>query len=138
MPHLRIDCAGPIEPAARRRLLVETAQLFAELIDSELARIRTIVHELPADSFAVGGVPCDESGVRAPYITLDLLTGRPDEQHRALCERIPRLVSEILECPIEGIRLRINEVSPGCWSIGGVQASEMRRAEIEARAAEPG
>ena len=134
MPYLRIDVAGPIDAEVKRRLLHDTAQLFADLIDSQLERIRTIVHEVPADSFAVGGVPISESGVQAPYITLDLFEGRPDDQHRALCEQIPRLVAELLDCPLDGVRLRINEVFPAGWSIGGVQASEKRRREIEARA----
>ena len=136
MPYLRIDLVGPIDPDIRRRLLVESAQLFADLIDSDIARVRTLVNEFPADSFAVGGVPCSESGEQAPYITLDLFEGRPDEQHRALCEQIPRLVADIVGCPLQGIRLRINEVFPGGWSIGGEQASRKRRAEIDARAAQ--
>ena len=134
MPYLRIDLAGPIDGEVKRRLLHETAQLFADLIESELPRIRTIVHEIPADSYAVGGVPVSESGVQAPYITLDLFEGRPASQHQALCEQIPRLVADLLDCPLEGVRLRINEVFPAGWSIGGVQASEKRRREIEARA----
>jgi 4-oxalocrotonate tautomerase family enzyme len=133
MPYLRIDLVGPLDPDVKRRLLAESAQLFADLIESDVARVRTLVHELPADAFAVGGVPCDESGVQAPYITLDLFEGRPDSQHRALCEAVPRMVAEILDCPLDGIRLRINEVFPAGWSIGGVQASEKRRREIEAR-----
>lgn len=135
MPYLRIDLAGPIDADVKRRLLVESAQLFADLIESDISRVRTLVHELPADSFAVGGVPCSESGEQAPYITLDLFEGRPDSQHRALCEQIPRLVADILGCRLGGIRLRVNEVFPAGWSIGGVQASEKRRREIEARAA---
>jgi phenylpyruvate tautomerase PptA (4-oxalocrotonate tautomerase family) len=134
MPYLRIDLVGPIDADTRRRLLVETAQLFADLIESDIARVRTVVHEIPADAFAVGGVPCSESGVQAPYITLDLFEGRPDAQHRALCEQIPRSVAGILGCPLEGVRLRVNEVFPGGWSIGGVQASLKRQAEIDARA----
>ncbi len=133
MPYLRIDLVGPLDAEVRRRLLAESARLFADLIESDIARVRTIVHELPAGSFAVGGVPSEESGVQAPYITLDLFEGRPDSQHRALCEQVPRLVAEILGCPLDGIRLRINEVFPAGWSIGGVQASEKRRREIEAR-----
>lgn len=135
MPFLRIDLAAPVDPAVKRRLLVETAELFAEIIESDVARVRTQVHELPGDDFAVGGVPISESGVQAPFITLDLFRGRPDTQHRALCERIPPLVAEIVGCPIERTRLRINEVFPEGWAIGGVQASELRRAEIAARAA---
>lgn len=136
MPFLRIDLAAPIDPEMKRRLLVETAQLFADIIESDIDRVRTQVHELPGDDFAVGGVPISESGVQAPFVTLDLFRGRPASEHRSLCERIPALVAEIVGCPIERTRLRINEVFPEGWAIGGVQASELRRAEIEARAAD--
>ena len=133
MPYLRIDLVGPIDPAAKRALLADSAQLFADIIGSDIARVRTIVHEIPADSFAVGGVALSESGgatqvgAQAPYITLDLFEGRPPDQHRALCEQIPRRVADILGCPIEEVRLRINEVFAEGWSIGGVQASERQR-----------
>ena len=132
MPYLRIDVAGPIEPDAKRALLHDTGQLFADIIGSDIARVRTIVHEIPADSFAVGGVPLSETGGQAPYITLDLFAGRPAEEHRALCEQIPRRVAEILGCPLAEVRLRISEVFAEGWSIGGVQASErQRRADAE-------
>lgn len=137
MPFLRVDLAAPVDPDVKRRLLVETAGLFAEIIESDIDRVRTQVHELPGDDFAVGGVPISESGVQAPFITLDLFRGRPAAQHRALCERIPPLVADIVGCPVDRTRLRINEVFPEGWAVGGVQASELRRAEIERRAAEP-
>jgi 4-oxalocrotonate tautomerase family enzyme len=128
MSYLRIDLAGPLDAQVRRRLLHDTAQLFADLIGSDVSRTRTAVHEFPPESFAVGGIPVAESGEQAPYITLDLFEGRPAEQHKALCEQIPRLVADILDCPVDGIRLRVNEVFADGWSIGGVQASEKQRA----------
>lgn len=127
MPYLRIDVAGPIAPEAKRALLHDTAQLFADIIDSDISRVRTIVHEIPADSFAVGGIALADTGGQAPYITLDLFEGRPAEQHQALCEEIPRRVAEILDCPLAEVRLRINEVFADGWSIGGVQASRRRK-----------
>lgn len=136
MPFLRVDLAAPVDPDVKRRLLVETAQLFADIIESDIGRVRTQVHELPGDDFAVGGVPISASGVQAPFITVDLFRGRPSSQHRALCERIPALVAEIVGCPIERTRLRINEVFPEGWAIGGVQASELRKPEIAQRAAQ--
>ncbi len=131
MPFLRVDLAGPVEPELKRALLVGTAELFAEITGSPLERIRTQVHELPADSFALGGIPIGDSGMQAPFITLDLFRGRPSEQHRELVERIPALVADLVGCPIELTRLRINEVDPERWGIGGVQASELRRREID-------
>lgn len=136
MPYLRIDCVGPLEPEVKRQLLVDTGHLFAELIGSDVSRVRVLVHEFSPDSFAVGGVPVAETGIQAPYVTLDLFEGRPDSEHAALCEQIPRLVADILQCPLDGIRLRVNEVFPGGWSIGGMQASEKQRRAAANRAAD--
>ena len=133
MPFLRVDLAAPVAPQLKAALLRQTAELFAEITQSPVDRIRTQVHELPADSFAVGGVPVAESGVQAPFITLDLLDGRPIEQHAALVVRMSALVAELVGVPLERVRLRINEVKTTGWGIGGVQASEMRRVEIESR-----
>jgi phenylpyruvate tautomerase PptA (4-oxalocrotonate tautomerase family) len=127
MPFLRIDLAGPVPPDTTRRLLAETAELFAEIIGSDVGRVRTQVNELPATHYAVGGVPIAESGAQSPFITLDLFRGQTAAEHQALCERLPRLVAEIVDCPLERTRLRINEVFPAGWSIGGTQASELRR-----------
>ena len=134
MPFLRVDLAAPVAPETKRELLRRTAELFAEIIESPIDRIRTQVHELPGGSFAVGGIPIAESHAQAPFITLDLFRGRPLEQHTALIERMSKLVAEIVGAPIERVRLRINEVSPGCWGIGGVPADQIRRGEIDARA----
>ena len=110
-----------------------TAELFAEITESPIDRIRTQVHELPADSFAVGGVPIAESGVQAPFVTLDLLEGRPLEQHTALIERMSRLVADLVGIPLDRVRLRIDVVPATSWGIAGIPASELRKAEIDAR-----
>lgn len=133
MPFLRVDLAAPVAPALKAALLRRTAELFAEITESPVDRIRTQVHELPADSFAVGGIPIADSGVQAPFVTLDLLEGRPLEQHAALVARMSALVAELVGVPLDRVRLRINEVKTTDWGIGGVQASELRRAEIESR-----
>lgn len=137
MPFLRVDLAAPVAPALKATLLRETAELFAEITESPVDRVRTQVHELPADSFAVGGVSIAESGTQAPFITLDLFEGRPIEQHAALIERMSALVAALVGVPLERVRLRINEVAPTGWGIGGVPASELRQAEIERRRAAP-
>ena len=133
MPFLRVDLAAPVAPELKAALLTKTAQLFAEITESPVERIRTQVHELPADAFAVGGVPIAESGMQAPFVTLDLLEGRPPEQHAALVARMSALVAEMVGVPLERVRLRINEVKTTGWGIGGVQASELRSSEIESR-----
>jgi 4-oxalocrotonate tautomerase len=133
MPFLRVDLASPVPPELKATMLRRTAELFAEITESPVDRIRTQIHELPPDSFAVGGVSIADSGEQAPFVTLDLLEGRPLEQHAALVTRMSALVAELVGVPIERVRLRINEVKTTAWGIGGVQASEMRRVEIESR-----
>jgi len=133
VPFLRVDLAAPVAPELKAALLRRTAELFAEITESPVDRIRTQVHALPADSFAVGGIAIAESGVQAPFVTLDLLEGRPLEQHAALVARMSALVAELVGVPLDRVRLRINEVKTTDWGIGGVQASELRRAEIESR-----
>jgi 4-oxalocrotonate tautomerase family enzyme len=133
VPFLRVDLAAPVAPDLKAALLRRTAELFAEITESPVDRIRTQVHELQADSFAVGGLAIADSGVQAPFITLDLLEGRPLEQHAELVDRMSALVAELVGVPIERVRLRINEVKAIDWGIGGVPASELRRAEIESR-----
>jgi 4-oxalocrotonate tautomerase len=135
MPYLRVDLAAPVSAELKADLLRCTAELFAEITESPVDRIRTQVHELPADSFAVGGTAIAESCVQAPFVTLDLLEGRPLEQHAALISRISALVAELVGVPLDRVRLRINEVKAHDWGIGGVPASDVRRAEIESRRA---
>ena len=135
MPFLRVDLAAPVDPALRRELLRRTAELFAEITESPVDRIRTQVHELPADSYAVGGVAIAESGIQAPFITLDVLAGRPAGQRMALVVRMSALVAEMVGVEPDRVRLRINEVDPLHWGIGGVPASRARLTEIEQRGA---
>ena len=135
MPFLRVDLAAPVQPELKSELLRRTAELFAEITESPIDRIRTQVHELPADSFAIGGVAIAESEVQAPFITLDLLEGRPIEQHTALIERMSALVADLVGVELERVRLRINVVPTTSWGIAGVPASELRKVEIERRRA---
>lgn len=134
MPYLRVEVTGPLDPAVRRDLLARTAELFAEITESPIERIRTEVLELSADSFAVGGVPISESGELAPFVAVEVLAGRPLAQHTALIERMSPLVAEIVGARLDRTRLRITEIQPEDWGIAGVPAAAARRDEIEARA----
>jgi 4-oxalocrotonate tautomerase len=69
-----------------------------------------------------------------PFVHIHILEGRPKEQHRELIRQVTDVVSKVLDSPKDRIRVAITEVSPDSWGIGGVPASEVRRAEIETRA----
>lgn len=137
MPFLRIDLVGPVDEALSRELLRRTADEFAAITESPIERIRTQVRELPAHSFAVGGIPIADSGVQAPFIFIDVLAGRPPEQHSRLIERISLIVADAVGAPLDRVRVRINEVPPEHWGIGGVSAADARADEIAARRRPP-
>jgi 4-oxalocrotonate tautomerase len=133
MPYLRIELTVGLPPEARRDLLQRSAEVFAEITESPLDRVRTVLVEVPTDRFAVGGVPIGDSGVQAPFVTIHVLAGRPAEQHQALIERVSAVVAETVDVPIGRVRLLVVEVPPALWGIGGVPAATRRRDEIEAR-----
>lgn len=133
MPYVRVDLALEPGPERRRRLLVELAELFAEVTESPVERVRTQVAVLGDDGFAVGAEPIDDAAGESPFVTIALLAGRPAVQHRALIEGVTALVAEVLAVPLARVRVWIHEVPPELWGIGGVPAAEQRRGEITAR-----
>ena len=132
MPYVRLDLASDPGPEVRRRLLGDLAELFAEITESPVERVRTLVAVLGPDAFAVGGSPVDGAD-EAPFVTIALLAGRPASQHTALIERTSSLLVDVLGVPVSRVRVWIHEVPPEQWGIGGVPAAVQRRAEIDAR-----
>ncbi|HWL45373.1 MAG TPA: tautomerase family protein [Ilumatobacter sp.] len=133
MPYVRVDLACDPGPDLRRRLLTDLAELFAEVTESPIERVRTQVVVLGPDAFAVGGVPIAAPADEAPFVTIALLQGRPATQHQALIERTGPCVAELLGVPLGRVRVWIHEVPPDLWGIGGASAAEQRAAEIAAR-----
>ncbi len=60
-----------------------------------------------------------------PFVSIDVLAGRPPELLERLIARVSETVSETLDTPIERVRVVIHEVPPHLWGIGGVPASQV-------------
>jgi len=69
-----------------------------------------------------------------PLVQITILKGRPTAQKHRLLREITAVVSDVLAAPKERVRVCINEVHPDCWGIAGEPASQVRAAEIKARA----
>ncbi len=59
-----------------------------------------------------------------PLIEVHLLSGRTDEQKRALLEALTRATTESLGVPLESVRVWVQEMSPREYMIGGTLAAE--------------
>ncbi|MFS0916499.1 2-hydroxymuconate tautomerase [Brevibacillus sp. 179-C 1.1 NHS] len=54
-----------------------------------------------------------------PLIQINLLEGRSPEQKENLIYDVSHTVANILEAPIETVRVMINEMAPEHWGIAG-------------------
>ncbi|MEH7107067.1 2-hydroxymuconate tautomerase [Bacillus sp. JJ1764] len=54
-----------------------------------------------------------------PFIKINILKGRTSEKKERLIREVTDLVSEILEAPIQNVRVMIQEVEPEHWGIAG-------------------
>ncbi|WHY69644.1 2-hydroxymuconate tautomerase [Neobacillus sp. SuZ13] len=54
-----------------------------------------------------------------PFIQINILKGRSPEKKERLIKEVSDLVSEVLESPVQNVRVMINEVEPEHWGIAG-------------------
>ncbi len=57
MPFVRIDILEGRPPEVIEELHSRVARLVAEIADTPLDRVRTIITEIPAENWGIGGVP---------------------------------------------------------------------------------
>lgn len=141
MPLIAIDVVEGLGPERHRALVREVSAVVAEVIESPVERLRVRVNAVPLDQWGVGGVPAAEvagagtfpDAEQAPMIAIDLLQGRPESEHVVLLARVSATVAEIVGCGVDRVRMRINEVPPALWGIGGVPAAAERADEVKRR-----
>lgn len=63
-----------------------------------------------------------------PFIQINILKGRPPEKKERLIREVTDLVADILEAPVQNVRIMIQEVEPEHWGIAG--ESVRKRSEL--------
>jgi 4-oxalocrotonate tautomerase len=61
-----------------------------------------------------------------PFIQINILEGRSPEKKERLIREVTDLVSEVLEAPVESVRVMINEMEPEHWGIAGESVKKRR------------
>lgn len=64
-----------------------------------------------------------------PFIQLTILEGRSLEQKERFINEVSGLTAEILESPIENVRVHIQETSAEHWGIAGKSVKKRRNEE---------
>ena len=54
-----------------------------------------------------------------PLIQINIVEGRSPEKKERLIREVSDLVAEVLEAPVENVRVMIQEMSPEHWGIAG-------------------
>ncbi|WP_028007364.1 tautomerase family protein [Solimonas flava] len=134
MPILTIHLAeGQYSQVQCKRLLAEASRIYAEILKSPIERVRAVIELHRPSMAAVGGIPVDESGVRAPYFHFLVLKGRPLEERQRLLQRFTDLIVEILEVDRSLVRGGCWPIEPENWAIAGIPASTVRASELAGR-----
>ncbi|MEQ9499834.1 MAG: tautomerase family protein [Deltaproteobacteria bacterium] len=128
-------------PRERLQLLLrEVSRAYADVLGSPMNRLQVWINEIDPGLYAIGGEPADAliaAGDRAaleiPLARLVLLGDRPQSHVTEVITRLTEVISTVLESSAERVRVEVVRVPPENWGIGGVPASEKRKAEIEAR-----
>lgn len=114
-------------------LMVKASELYSQVLDSPMERVRAFINFHPEWGMATAGKPVSKRGIVAPYFDFIVLEGRPLNQCHALLEGFTSLLVDILGADRNLVRGSCRPVPPQYWGIGGRPASEIRYKEIEAR-----
>lgn len=117
-------------------LLRKSCELFAEVLESPIDRVRAFAHEFRPELVCAGGQMMSAGGEEAPYFRFMLLQGRPLEHRQRLLVGFTDLLVDVLGVDRSRVRGGMWLVDPENWAIGGIPASDLRQAEIAARAAQ--
>ena len=114
-------------------LLRRCSTLFAQGLRCPIERVRVFATEHEPHLYCVGGQLVRDGAGPAPYFSFIVLEGRSQEDRQMLLSGFTDLIAELLAVRKADVRGGIVPVAPEDWSIGGVPASALRSAEIEAR-----
>lgn len=62
-----------------------------------------------------------------PLIQIHIVEGRSPEKKERLIREVSDLVAEVLEAPVESVRVMIQEMSPEHWGIAGESVKKRKQ-----------
>ena len=116
-----------------QQLLEKSSQLYAEVLESPIIRVRAFINVYEAKMMSVSGQVIKDYTLAAPYFEFIVLAGRSIEQRQRLLIGFTELIKEILGVEASLIRGCCRHVEPEDWCIGGITANNLRAKEIQER-----
>ncbi|EAC4812383.1 4-oxalocrotonate tautomerase [Listeria monocytogenes] len=66
-----------------------------------------------------------DRGEKMPFVTIQFLEGRSDDQKKALVSEVTEVVSKNLKAPKENIHVILEEMKKTDYGVGGVRKSDI-------------
>ncbi|POP54494.1 4-oxalocrotonate tautomerase [Zhongshania marina] len=114
-------------------LLVRASKIYSTVLNSPMERVRAFIKTYRPELVATSGNVISEGGRPAPYFEFIVLEGRPLSERHELMKQFSNLIAEVSGVELSLVRGACWPVPPEDWGIGSVPASELRKAEIDAR-----
>ncbi|EEP7572799.1 4-oxalocrotonate tautomerase [Listeria monocytogenes] len=64
-------------------------------------------------------------GEKMPFVTIQFLEGRSDDQKKALVSEVTEVVSKNLKAPKENIHVILEEMKKTDYGVGGIRKSDI-------------
>ncbi len=133
--------AGHPRPVLQQ-LVRDAARAYAEVLGAPIDRVQVWITEVDPELAAISGETADvvlrtadRRDVEIPFARLSMMEGRPLQQVQEAISVLTSVIALALGGDPTRIRVEVQYISPDRWGIGGVPASVLRAAEIEARRA---
>ena len=117
------------------QIVEQATAIYADVLDSPIDRIRVFIELHAPNLCGVGGKLVSRGGPNAPLFEFIVLKGRTVAQRQAIATRFTDMLVSVLNVNKSDVRGNCFTVEAENWCIAGELASEVRKAEIEARAA---
>lgn len=115
MPFLSVDHFAGLPDADRKRLQVRLAEVVVETFRAPASSVRVFTRSFqPGDVYCADGD--QESGL--PVIRAEFLPGRTIDQKRALVKGLAEATAEVIQIPVDRIRIILTEKERQDWARG--------------------
>jgi 4-oxalocrotonate tautomerase family enzyme len=141
MPVAKINLLKGHQRETLRQILVEVSEAMSRILKAPEDRLIISINEVDLDLQIINGRIAREAlelhgreAVEIPFVQMVLMEGRPKEQLHQIIQELTAIISKATKVDPQRIRVHINLAQPDTWGIGGVPASILRKAELDARA----
>jgi 4-oxalocrotonate tautomerase len=132
MPNLNLYLLAGYPAEVKRILQRRVTEVVAETLVAPPTNVRLFLIELDPALISVAGISLDSPGVDArrlagPTVQAFLISGRSDAQKEALIQRLSAVLCEVLDIPVDPIRIMIVDVPSGQFGFNGQTARAQGR-----------